>query len=218
MDPTAAYHQFRVSSTGLSDAQESSIASSSLSSAMQMPTTQSDPTHPERSPSVFGSGSRKAPYGAGEAEEGYSLTFDSMATFEAWRAKEEEEKMIEFVRNDRHISKSVPPRFKEHTKLVIPDIFSRLRIVFLTVFRCVLGTRSLVGASTLRSIPKDIEKFPVGRWAPQHTSTRLRLCADSRKFSSRVPAAMRRSRSRHTTRRRRSAYVVSPGPLVHRNA
>lgn len=118
MDPTTAYHQFRVGSTGLSDAPESSIASSSLSSAMQMPAPQNDTTHAERSPSVFGNRSRKAPYGAGDADEGYTLTFDSMAAFEAWRMKEEEEKMIEFVRNDRHISKSVPPRFKEHTKLV----------------------------------------------------------------------------------------------------
>ena len=111
-----AFHQFRVGSTGLSDAPESSIASSSLSSAMQMPATQGDPNHPESS--VYANGSRKAPYGAGDADEGYTLTFESMATFEAWRVKEEEEKMIEFVRNDRHVSKSSPPRFKEHTKLV----------------------------------------------------------------------------------------------------
>jgi len=118
MDPATAYHQFRVGSTGLSDAQESSIASSSLSSAMQMPATQNDPARAEPSSSVYGNGSRKAPYGAGDADEGYTLTFESMAAFEAWRAKEEEEKMVEFVRNDRHVSKSVPPRFKEHTKLV----------------------------------------------------------------------------------------------------
>ncbi|KAF9643453.1 hypothetical protein BDM02DRAFT_3104406 [Thelephora ganbajun] len=83
-----------------------------------MPATQNDPTHAEPSSSVYGNGSRKAPYGAGDADEGYTLTFESMAAFEAWRAKEEEEKMIEFVRNDRHVSKSVPPRFREHTKLV----------------------------------------------------------------------------------------------------
>jgi hypothetical protein len=123
MDPATAFHQFRVGSSGLSDAPESSIASSSLSSAMQMPATQNDPTHTEPSSSVYGNGSRKAPYGAGDADEGYTLTFESMAAFETWRAKEEEEKMIEFVRNDRHVSKSVPPRFKEHTKLVTP-IFS----------------------------------------------------------------------------------------------
>jgi hypothetical protein len=97
MDPATAFHQFRVGSSGLSDAPESSIASSSLSSAMQMPATQNDPTHTEPSSSVYGNGSRKAPYGAGDADEGYTLTFESMAAFETWRAKEEEEKMIEFV-------------------------------------------------------------------------------------------------------------------------
>lgn len=62
-------------------------------------------------------GSKKAPYGTGDSDE-YSLSFESMAAFEAWRQKEEEEKVVEFVKNDRHVSKSVPPRFKEHTKLV----------------------------------------------------------------------------------------------------
>ena len=123
MDPATAYHQFRVGSTGLSDAPESSIASSSLSSAMQMPATQNDPSRAETSSSVYSNGSRKAPYGAGDADEGYTLTFESMAAFESWRMKEEEEKMIEFVRNDRHVSKSVPPRFKEHTKLVHLPLF-----------------------------------------------------------------------------------------------
>ena len=85
-----------------------------------MPGTQNDPAHSESS---YGNGPRKAPYGAGDADEGYTLTFESMAAFEAWRAKEEEEKMIEFVRNDRHVSKSVPPRFKEHTKLVLACLF-----------------------------------------------------------------------------------------------
>ena len=31
---------------------------------------------------------------------------------------EEEEQMVEFVKGDTHASKAVPPRFKEHTKLV----------------------------------------------------------------------------------------------------
>ena len=41
-----------------------------------------------------------------------------MDAFEAWRQREEEEKMVEFVKGDTHASKAVPPRFKEHTKLV----------------------------------------------------------------------------------------------------
>ena len=52
MDPTTAYHQFCVGSTSLSNAPESSIASSSLSSVMQMPATQNDPTHPDQLTSV----------------------------------------------------------------------------------------------------------------------------------------------------------------------
>jgi hypothetical protein len=64
-----------------------------------------------------GSSTRKGPYGSGDADQ-YSLIFESMAEFDAWRLREEEEKVVEFVRSDRHTSKSVPPRFKEHTKLV----------------------------------------------------------------------------------------------------
>ncbi|KAF7307118.1 hypothetical protein MIND_00505200 [Mycena indigotica] len=35
-----------------------------------------------------------------------------------WKAKEEENNVVEFVKGDTHGSKAVPPRFKEHTKLV----------------------------------------------------------------------------------------------------
>jgi hypothetical protein len=38
--------------------------------------------------------------------------------FHEWRAQEEEDKMVEFVKGDTHGSKAVPPRFKDHTKLV----------------------------------------------------------------------------------------------------
>ena len=50
---------------------------------MQMPATQNDPAHAEPSPLVYGNGSWKAPYGAGNADEGYMLTFESMAAFGA---------------------------------------------------------------------------------------------------------------------------------------
>ena len=43
--------------------------------------------------------------------------------------KEEEEKMIGFVRNDCHVSKSVPPWFREHTKMVIAILFSCISAV-----------------------------------------------------------------------------------------
>lgn len=63
-------------------------------------------------------GSKKGPYGSGDADDGYTLVFESMEAFQAWRRKEEEEKMVEFVKGDTHGSKAVPPRFKDHTKLV----------------------------------------------------------------------------------------------------
>ncbi|KAI0073709.1 hypothetical protein K474DRAFT_1563253, partial [Panus rudis PR-1116 ss-1] len=61
---------------------------------------------------------KKAPYGSGDVDDGYTLRFDNLEEFHKWRLKEEEEKMIEFVKGDTHRSKAVPPRFKEHTKLV----------------------------------------------------------------------------------------------------
>jgi len=64
------------------------------------------------------SGTKKGPYGSGDADDGYTLVFQTMEAFQAWRLKEEEEKMIEFVKGDTHGSKAVPPRFKDHTKLV----------------------------------------------------------------------------------------------------
>ncbi|CUA71171.1 hypothetical protein RSOLAG22IIIB_09397 [Rhizoctonia solani] len=51
-------------------------------------------------------------------EDGYDLTFQSLAEFEVWRQQEEEMHTIEFVRGDSHGSRSNPPRFKEHVKLV----------------------------------------------------------------------------------------------------
>ncbi|KZS95852.1 hypothetical protein SISNIDRAFT_483277 [Sistotremastrum niveocremeum HHB9708] len=63
-------------------------------------------------------GHGKAPYGSGDSEDGYTLVFNSMEEFQAWRNKEEEEKVVEFVKGDTHGSKAVPPRFKDHTKLV----------------------------------------------------------------------------------------------------
>lgn len=64
------------------------------------------------------SGAKKGPYGSGDAEDGYTLLFENMEAFQAWRQREEEEKMVEFVKGDTHGSKAVPPRFKDHTKLV----------------------------------------------------------------------------------------------------
>ena len=63
-------------------------------------------------------GVKKGPYGSGDIDDGYTLVFESMDAFQAWRRKEEEEKMVEFVKGDTHGSKAIPPRFKDHTKLV----------------------------------------------------------------------------------------------------
>jgi hypothetical protein len=72
---------------------------------------------PVTSASPAGSSSR-APYGSGDHDDGYSLIFPSLAAFHAWREHEEETQMVEFVKGDTHGSKAVPPRFKDHTKLV----------------------------------------------------------------------------------------------------
>jgi len=60
----------------------------------------------------------KAPYGSGDTDDGYTLVFPDLDAFHEWRKKEEEEQMVEFVKGDTHGSKAVPPRFKDHTKLV----------------------------------------------------------------------------------------------------
>ncbi|KAG5350967.1 hypothetical protein C0989_008438 [Termitomyces sp. Mn162] len=63
-------------------------------------------------------GHAKQPYGAGDSEDGYTLVFPNLAAFNEWRAQEEERHVVEFVKGDTHGSKAVPPRFKDHTKLV----------------------------------------------------------------------------------------------------
>ncbi|OBZ68408.1 hypothetical protein A0H81_11682 [Grifola frondosa] len=94
------------------------LASSSLSDAF------GQPPHSDLIPSTLQHHShvqeeqKKAPYGSGDADDGYTLVFESMEAFQAWRLQEEAEKMVEFVKGDTHGSKAVPPRFKDHTKLV----------------------------------------------------------------------------------------------------
>lgn len=60
----------------------------------------------------------KQPYGSGDSDDGYTLTFPNLEAFHQWRAQEEETQMVEFVKGDTHGSKANPPRFKDHTKLV----------------------------------------------------------------------------------------------------
>ncbi|OCH96421.1 hypothetical protein OBBRIDRAFT_718201 [Obba rivulosa] len=97
----------------------SSIVQSSLSQALgQQPEQMMQPGPNIQMQPPMSSGSKKGPYGSGDADDGYTLVFESMAAFQAWRQHEEEEKMVEFVKGDTHGSKAVPPRFKDHTKLV----------------------------------------------------------------------------------------------------
>ncbi|KAG6911605.1 hypothetical protein DXG01_011908 [Tephrocybe rancida] len=60
----------------------------------------------------------KQPYGSGDSDDGYTLVFPNLAAFHEWRIQEEERQTVEFVKGDTHGSKAVPPRFKDHTKLV----------------------------------------------------------------------------------------------------
>lgn len=110
--PAMSFQSFRLQplapQAGFSP-ERSSDAESSLSQALGT----------DQVPSSGGSGSaKKAPYGSGDADDGYTLVFVSMTAFQEWRQREEEEKVIEFVKGDTHTSKAVPPRFKDHTKLV----------------------------------------------------------------------------------------------------
>lgn len=63
-------------------------------------------------------GAQRGPYGSGDMDDGYTLLFENLEAFQAWREKEEEEKVVEFVKGDTHGSKAVPPRFKDHVKLI----------------------------------------------------------------------------------------------------
>ncbi|KAI0003665.1 hypothetical protein BJV74DRAFT_810859 [Russula compacta] len=63
-------------------------------------------------------GVQRGPYGSGDMDDGYTLVFENLEAFQAWREKEEEEKVVEFVKGDTHGSKAVPPRFKDHVKLI----------------------------------------------------------------------------------------------------
>ncbi len=45
-------------------------------------------------------GAQRGPYGSGDMDDGYTLLFDNLEAFQAWREKEEEEKVVEFVKGD----------------------------------------------------------------------------------------------------------------------
>ncbi|KZT02491.1 uncharacterized protein LAESUDRAFT_730238 [Laetiporus sulphureus 93-53] len=110
-----SFQHFRLQNIGPQPSQPSNGTSESMSSLTQA-LGQSQETESVSAP--VSTGPKKAPYGSGDVDDGYTLVFNSMAAFLEWKRREEEEKMIEFVKGDTHGSKAVPPRFKDHTKLV----------------------------------------------------------------------------------------------------
>ncbi|KIJ65031.1 hypothetical protein HYDPIDRAFT_131222 [Hydnomerulius pinastri MD-312] len=76
------------------------------------------PIVPSSTPTATKPSSSRPPYGSGDTDDGYTLVFPNLAAFQEWRNHEEETQMVEFVKGDTHGSKAVPPRFKDHTKLV----------------------------------------------------------------------------------------------------
>ncbi|KAJ6504394.1 hypothetical protein DFH09DRAFT_1201540 [Mycena vulgaris] len=84
----------------------------------QFQTVNTNNTFPTNHPAGGQTSSAKQPYGSGDTDDGYTLVFPDLKSFHEWRNKEEEVQMVEFVKGDTHGSKAVPPRFKDHTKLV----------------------------------------------------------------------------------------------------
>ncbi|TFY50815.1 hypothetical protein EVJ58_g10877 [Rhodofomes roseus] len=108
-----SFQSFRLQPLAPQTPDKASDAESSLSQALGARTDQPQQPLPNANATP-----KKAPYGSGDADDGYTLLFPTMAAFQEWRQREEETKMIEFVKGDTHGSKAVPPRFKDHTKLV----------------------------------------------------------------------------------------------------
>lgn len=112
-----SFQHFRVADLSLQQPLPPRLAQnqpSTNSSTSSFPTQiQNGPQVENQSPS-----STKQPYGSGDTDDGYTLVFPNLEAFHEWRNQEEERQMVEFVKGDTHGSKAVPPRFKDHTKLV----------------------------------------------------------------------------------------------------
>ncbi|OCB87899.1 hypothetical protein A7U60_g5036 [Sanghuangporus baumii] len=59
-----------------------------------------------------------APYVPDVSDEEYPLQFPSFDAFQHWRSHLEEQETVEFVKTETYRSKTVPPNFREHTKLL----------------------------------------------------------------------------------------------------
>ncbi|KAF8140457.1 hypothetical protein EV363DRAFT_1426864 [Boletus edulis] len=100
-----SFQHFRLGQLAMSQPLPPHLQQNQHQSCTQTPTpTKSCPTRP--------------PYGSGDTDDGYTLVFANIAAFQEWRTREEETQIVEFVKGDTHGSKAVPPRFKDHTKLV----------------------------------------------------------------------------------------------------
>ncbi|KAH9858063.1 hypothetical protein C2E23DRAFT_865038 [Lenzites betulinus] len=119
-----SFQAFRVHPPGGQQPTFSGLNGASSLSAPTFGQIAADPSHangsvqPTSASTAYTGSSQKGLYGSGEADERYTLVFANLDAFEAWRVREEEEKMVEFVKGDTHASKAVPPRFREHIKLV----------------------------------------------------------------------------------------------------
>jgi hypothetical protein len=89
-----------------------------LQQNQQQSYTQNIQVSPSSAPTPTKPSATRPPYGSGDTDDGYTLIFSDMTAFQEWRAHEEEAQVVEFVKGDTHGSKAVPPRFKDHTKLV----------------------------------------------------------------------------------------------------
>ncbi|TFK77310.1 hypothetical protein BDN72DRAFT_830475 [Pluteus cervinus] len=133
---TSGFHHFRLGELALNQPLPPHLANAQASSSTTAPpnpdqpsashfpgsidaTTTTFASNPLQGPSSSSlSANAKQPYGSGDADDGYTLVFTNIDAFNAWRLGEEERQMVEFVKGDTHGSKAVPPRFKDHTKLV----------------------------------------------------------------------------------------------------
>lgn len=152
------------------------IQSSPINTSPPAPT----PTKPSTS---------RPPYGSGDTDDGYTLVFPNIAAFQEWRAHEEETQMVEFVKGDTHGSKAVPPRFKDHTKLV-----------------CARHSRS-GRKKYVKKHPERVRKVPSRKVSP-FASTHDDVCLTSRSSSSRDRGVKRLSATRPTLTLKKSVSAV----------
>ncbi|KAH7885986.1 hypothetical protein F5I97DRAFT_1876854 [Phlebopus sp. FC_14] len=110
-----SFQHFRLGQLAMSQPLPPHLQQNQQSFAQNIP---SPATVAPSTPTTTKPSSSRPPYGSGDSDDGYTLVFPNIAAFQQWRAQEEENQMVEFVKGDTHGSKAVPPRFKDHTKLV----------------------------------------------------------------------------------------------------